>query len=216
MVIGFTHTAFFAADDVRVSGTARLSSDRIIRESGVTPATNVFYLDTSAVESLVERDPWVARATVTKDLRGTVSIAVVERVAVGVVQRGGDFILVSDGGTSLGVTKRSPRLPLLGQAMPGPSAPSVSGAASALAAMPVALRTQVASVSTDATGSLTMSLRSGVQVRYGQTTDLEAKAAALDLLLSWGKQHHHRFVSIDVTSPSTPAAVLPGGSPVAP
>lgn len=214
--IGFTRSSYFAAHDVRVSGLARLSRDRVLRESGVTSATNVFALDTSAVESTLERDPWIAHATVTKDLPGTVSIDVVERVAVGVVQRGGVVFLVSDGGTSLGVTNHTPRLPLLVQATPGPSSPSMAGPASAVAAMSQALRAKVATVSFDEDGGLALTLRSGVQVRYGPPTDLEAKAAALDIMLAWGDQHHRRFVLIDVTSPATPAAVFPGGATVTP
>ena len=47
--------------------------------AGVTADTNVFTLDAGAAERRLERDPWIAAATVTKDLPSTLVIDVHER-----------------------------------------------------------------------------------------------------------------------------------------
>src|SRR5437867_7525990 len=47
----FTHTGFFSAERIRVTGATHLSAQQVIRESGVTRQTNVVYLDPTEVEA---------------------------------------------------------------------------------------------------------------------------------------------------------------------
>jgi cell division protein FtsQ len=52
------------------------------RAIGVDPGEALLLLDTGAVAARLEAEPWVQRATVVRDLPGTLRIRVVARVAV--------------------------------------------------------------------------------------------------------------------------------------
>ena len=84
--VTLTRSPFFYARRSR-SGERRTSLARTSCASRpITPKTNVFTLDAGAAEARLERDPWIAGATITKDLPSRLVIDIHERVAVAVVE----------------------------------------------------------------------------------------------------------------------------------
>ena len=210
-----SRSAFFAIDEVRVVGNAHLGTARVIREAGIAPDANVLSVDLEGVEARLERDPWIASATVERSLPGTITIRVDERVAVVAVERAGAFDLIASDGIVLGSGAHASRLPVVrfSSALPQPSP---AGAAATVAALDPVARVLVTSVEVDAMGAVTLELRSGTTVRIGTANQLRSKAGALTAMLAFATENEIRFVSVDLRFPGAPSARLSDGSPYEP
>lgn len=90
-----TKSPRFAIKTITVEGAARLTPEDVAKAGGVTVGSNVFTLDLDEARAKIEREPYVAKATVTRRLPGTVSITVVEREAAALVSIGEDLYLAS-------------------------------------------------------------------------------------------------------------------------
>jgi cell division protein FtsQ len=211
-LVGATYTSVFAADAIRVRGAHHLTKGDILRLSGLERGVNVFHLDAEAVEARVERDPWVARATLTRELPGTVILTIRERVPVAVVNDGTvERLVAGDGGLlDVGAPQNLPRIVAEeGATTTDPAA--VRAAAAAVAAMRPDVRRQIAFVRLLPEGELILELRSGVPVAYGSADDAVAKAQALAAMLRSVERTGERFTSIDISVPTAPAGTLVGG-----
>ncbi len=219
--VTLTRTSLFGARSINVRGAAHLTRTDILRIAGIESGTNVFTFDTVAAERRLERDPWVAHATVTKVLPSTLSIDIRERIAVAVVESGGILRLVADDGVLLeaALPRLAAGLPHIASAEEGAPEPTTEGiraAALAVAAMTPSLRHQVDTVSILADGQLRVDLSSGAQVAYGPAVDLVEKAQALRALLAYAAAQGTTLSSADVRVPSAPTVQLAGGAATIP
>jgi cell division protein FtsQ len=216
-----TRSPFFYARTVQVRGTSHVARADVLRIAAITPKTNVFTLDARAAETRLERDPWIAEATITKDLPSRLVIQIHERVPVAVVVSGGVLRLVADDGALLeaALPRASAGLPVIASTDPDglePATDGVEGAARAITAMVPSLRHRIDGVSILADGQLRVDLSSGAEVAYGEAIDLSEKAMALRALLDYAAGRGASVISADVRVPSAPTAVLAGGTQVAP
>ena len=100
-----SRTALFDVDQIRVTGTSRLQIDEVIAASGVAVGDPLIGVDAGSVTRRLQQQPWIRSASVGRDINGVVSIAIVERVAVGWVDAGeGNRIVVDATGVELGPT----------------------------------------------------------------------------------------------------------------
>jgi cell division protein FtsQ len=209
-------SSMFAVGRVTVRGASNLAASTIIRESGVK-GRNALWLDTGAVERVLERDPWISRAVVSRSLPSSVSITIDERVPVAAIVGPAGYTVVAADGTVLGTQRTAARLPVIS---PGTIASRVQGTyggpTRVLAALSSIVRGQVASVSQDANGDVAMRLRSGTEVRFGPATDVQAKADALSAVLAYAAAQKARVASIDVRFPAAPSARLDDGTSITP
>lgn len=215
--VTLTRTSLFGARTINVHGAAHLKRSNILRIAGIQPGTNVFTFDVGAAERRLERDAWIADATITKDLPSTVSVDIRERVAVAVVQSGGILRLVADDGVLLeaALSPTGAGLPHIAsseEGAPEPTTEGVHAAALAIAAMTPPLRRLVDVVSILADGQLRVDLRSGAQVVYGPAVELVEKAQALRALLDYAAAQGMTLSSADVRVPSAPTVQFNGGS----
>jgi cell division protein FtsQ len=219
--VTLTRSPFFYAREIEVRGTSHVTRADVLRIAAITSKTNVFTLDTGAAEARLERDPWIAGATITKDLPSRLVIDIHERVVVAVVESGGVLRLVADDGVLLeaALPRVSAGLPVIAftdQQGLEPGADAVGGAARAIAAMVPTLRHRIDGVSILADGQLRVDLSSGAKVAYGEAVELPEKAMALRALLDYAAEKSASVISADVRVPSTPTAVLSGGAVMAP
>jgi len=215
-ILGLSRTPLFDEHGVVVRGARHLSIARVVRESGVG-GRNVLWLDTGAAERALERDPWIARAEVSRDLPRAISISIVEREPVGVVRRSDGFALLAGDGTILGTRSSPAGWPLIRPGtIPTAAQAAVLGSARALAALSPTLRGEIRFASQDDAGEVSMRLRDGTGVRLGPPSDLRAKADALAAVLSYAQEHGVRLSSIDVRFPAAPSARVVGGGSIAP
>jgi hypothetical protein len=144
----------------------------------------------------------------------------VERMAVAVAGTPTHFFIAADG-TVLGPATEEVHLPFVeseahpagmkaGERLSGPRA-----ALAAVAALPESLRPEVRRAGFDAHGVLTMTLRSGARVIYGDADRAEEKGQALKALLRWADRHDVTPATLDVRAPARPA-LLPVGAPTEP
>ena len=209
------NTPLFAMRTLVVSGNRHVSDAQVARLAGLSRTTNVMWLKADTVANRIERDPWVLRAQVSRTLPGTVSISIKERSPVAIVEAGKALLLVSGDGVILGEARLKARLPVIALAGVRVSMGGrVSGSPALLAvarSLPVGVRSKVARITQAGPGALTLVLRNGAHVLFGDASEAEAKGQALSSLLSWTSQRRIRADYIDVRAPAAPA-LLPVGA----
>src|SRR5262245_61541901 len=211
VAVGITFTPLFGARAILVRGNVALEADRVVRLAGLEMGVNVAHLDVAAAETRLRRDPWVADASIRRDLPGTIVIEIRERRPMAAV-RGGP-ILAGDGTVLPGaepVGSAGQRLPEIVPSFGELDPIAAAGAAEALAAMRASLRRLVAAVVVEPDRSLAIHLRTGVRVDYGVPDDLWAKGASLRAVLDWADREGSELTRVDVTVSSAPTAILVG------
>lgn len=218
--VTLTRSPFFYARTIEVLGTSHMARADVLRIAAITPKTNVFTLDAQAAEVRLERDPWIAEASITKDLPSRLVIDIHERFTVAVVEAGGILRLVADDGALLeaALPRVAAGLPVIASTEEGiePAASAVEAAARAIAAMAPSLRHRLDGVAVLVDGQLRVDLSTGAEVTYGEAVELPEKAMALRALLDYAEENGASVISVDLRVPSAPTAVLSGGAVVSP
>jgi cell division protein FtsQ len=211
VAISLTYTPLFAAGDIRLDPPAGIPRDEILSLARLTDRSNVFHLDTAAVERRLERDPRILRATVTTSLPDRITIEVAPRTAVAVVGTpaelvGADGVVIGSAGYALDL----PTLRSSDGTVPAPI--GLRAAAATAGALGHDLRAESEAVIVAADGSVRVRLRDGFTALFGETSELDAKAASLAALLEWVRVEGISIVSADVSVPGSPTAKLERGA----
>jgi cell division protein FtsQ len=99
---------FLDVDRVDVRGTEHLDPQRVRAAAGIEHGRALLRVDTAAVARRVETLPWVADATVTRDLPGTLRVTVKETPAVAFVRAPGRIAVLGPDGTVVASTREPP------------------------------------------------------------------------------------------------------------
>jgi cell division protein FtsQ len=158
-----------------------------------------------AVAARIEAFPGVAAVDVQRELPGTVVIRVTERSAA--VLLDGTRGLAADATGIVFARRTSSGIPVLagwrGVARPGAVLdPASRAVVASLASFPQALLRRVRRITLF--GSVTIVLDDGTEVRFGQPTELPAKARAADAVLA--VEADRKLAYVDVRAPSAPAS----------
>lgn len=214
-----TNTPLFDVRTLTVKGNRHVSDAEVARLAGLTRKTNVVWLRTGALAHRIERDPWVLRARVARTLPGTVTVSIQERRPVAVVDTGRSLLLVSGDGVILGRARPNTRLPAIAlTGVRGVVGSHVSGSPALLMvarSLPAGVRGKVERITQGGSGALTLMLRGGAQVLFGDASEADAKGRALASLLQWANERGVRADYIDVRAPAAPA-LLPVGAVASP
>jgi cell division protein FtsQ len=215
LAVAVTYTALFAAKDIQLRGSHRISRVDVLSLAHVNNRSNVFHLDTSAVERRLERDPRILEARVTTSLPDRVTIELVQRMPVAVV--GTPEALVGADGVVIGPADATVDLPALIAPNGGPvEAEALATAAATAGALDRALRRAVDAVVVTPAGELEIRLAAGFSASFGDASELDAKAASLAALLAWIEERDVTVVSADLAVPGSPTAQLQAGSNAVP
>lgn len=211
VAVAATYTPLFAATDIRLRGSEGLPRTEVLSLARIDDRSNVFHLDTGAVERRLERDPRVLEARVITSLPDGLSIEIVQRTPVAVL--GAPEVLVGADGVVIGPAREAVDLPALLAADGGPvgTGALVTAAATAAALGPV-LRRGVDAVIVAPDGGLKVRLAVGFSASFGDATELQAKAASLAALLAWVQEKDVAVTSADLSVPGSPTAQLARGS----
>ena len=216
----FTYTPVFDAKHVRVEGAVSLRPDDIRSLAQIDPSTNVFHLQPEAVTARLLTDPWIASATVGKDLPDTVVLTVVERRPVGVIDASGERSVLASDGTVLPASAATGQtldaLPTVQAGLGAPDDAQRAAAAVLLSALDPVVQHQVTDLAVGQDLSQTLTLRDGVTVDAGTPGEEDAKATALRAILRWANAGGHSLATIDVSAPGAPSATLTDGSTLTP
>jgi len=215
-----TYTPVFDAKHIRVEGAVSLQPDDVRGLAGIESSTNVFHLQPDEVTARLLADPWIASATVAKELPNTVVLTVVERRPVGVIDAAGDRSVLADDGTilppSTAAATTIETLPSVQAALGTPDEAQRAAAAALLGALDPVVGRRVTDLTVGQDLSETLTLRDGVSVDAGMPGEEEAKAAALRGVLRWAATGGHPLASVDVSAPKAPSAALADGSTFTP
>ncbi|MEX0754023.1 MAG: FtsQ-type POTRA domain-containing protein [Actinomycetota bacterium] len=201
VMIGATFTPLFEARRIGVSGAGQVTRERILGLAGVEGA-NVAHLDTTAVERALEADPWIARATVGREVPSTIEVSIAERSPVAGIGDETGRVVAADGTELPGADPTG--LPVIDVL----TATDVQTAAAVLGAIPESTLEKVERVTADVDGSLALQIRGGIVASYGPAEELVAKGAALAAVLRWLESEGTSSSAIDVSTPTAPTAVL--------
>jgi cell division protein FtsQ len=196
---------------LEVVGTTNLTRAEVLRIAGLSSSTNVLWLDPGAVERRLESDPWVATATVSRRLPGTIRISVVERAPVAMIRDEGGFTLLAGDGVALSTVEVEPTLPeivvVAGSSPRSGSAQAQAVAAGAIAGLDGGRRPAVVRAVVRA-GALTVELDGGTRVEFGEPTGIEDKAAAARRILRWATAQRASVATVNVIAPDSPTATF--------
>lgn len=195
--------------EVEGNTEARMSSDTVVKATGVELGDHLLRISTEDVAARLEKLPWVASARVERILPSTLRIAVDERQAWLVVQTGqGPFLVDADG---LVLQQGSDKLVTvtgmpLGALAPGSriATPEFSHSARILQSLPGPIRSTVSSVSAESIDRIQLLTAGGPVIYYGAAEQMEEKNFAAQTLLDRAKGPREGVGIIDVRVPSRP------------
>lgn len=192
-----------ALHQVTVTGTSRLSADQVVAAAGAPVGRPLARVDTGAIAARVARLRPVAAVEVRRAWPHTLRVIVTERLAAGVVQAGGQFLLVDRTGVAFATTSRRPvALPVVEAGGEGGDGgrreEAIAAALDVLGALPADLSTRVMAARAETPEAVTLRLRGGVTVVWGAPTDLPLKATVLHALV------RQRAKVYDVSAPEAP------------
>jgi cell division protein FtsQ len=215
-----TYTPLFQARHIRVEGAVSLRPDAVRSLAGIEPSTNVFHLQTEAARASLLNDPWIASASVDRDLPDTIVVSIVERQPVGTIDAMGESTILASDGTilpaSTATTSAVDALPKVQAALGSPDVAQRTAAAALLSALDPVVAHRVGDVSVGQDLSTSLTLRDGVTVDAGTPGQEAEKATALRAVLRWAASGGHPLSSIDVSAPGAPSATLADGSTFTP
>jgi cell division protein FtsQ len=87
----------FAVRDVVIGPTRHLTTAEVAAVIGALRGRNIFTVDPRRIERDLAAQPWVARATVRRELPGTIVVAIVEREPALLVELGGLYLADREG-----------------------------------------------------------------------------------------------------------------------
>jgi cell division protein FtsQ len=196
---------------LEVVGTTSLTRAEVVQLAGLSSSTNVLWFDPGAVERRLESDPWVATATVSRRLPGTIRISVVERAPVAMIRDERGFTIVATDGIALSTVEADPALPeivvVAGSSGGRGKAQARAAAARAIAGLGGGRRPAVVRAVVWA-GTLTVELDGGTRVEFGEPIGIEAKAAAARRILRWAASQQDSVARVNVIAPDSPTATF--------
>ncbi|NOY55035.1 MAG: FtsQ-type POTRA domain-containing protein [Actinobacteria bacterium] len=203
----FIQSPGLAVQEIGLYGVEHSDAATIIEDAGVRVDVPMLSVRPRTVERLLEQDPWISGAKVSRTFPHTVEIQIRERTVAAGLQRANGWLLIAADGMLLGPSDHVPEdaaLLLFGDIDPG--APGelagrglVGGAVEFVAALPAAMRSGTVMDVRD--GEL-WSRTAAVYVRLGAPADMAAKAAALEAVLADGVPEGS---VINLIAPSRPA-----------
>jgi cell division protein FtsQ len=191
-----TQTSLMGVSLIRVTGVSILDADAVREAAQIPDGTPLARVDTALVARRVSALPPVATVDVGRSWPNTLTIAVVERTPVAVVQQDKQFGLVDRSGVRyLTVAERPADLPLIRVADPGPDNPETRAALQVLHDLTAELREQLEKLVVEAPARIRLELDGGRTIVWGDASQGELKARVATALLK------RKGTQIDVSAP---------------
>jgi len=205
-------SSFFVVRSVQTTGPGDIPRSQVLAAAGIRLGTPLIRIDTGAVARRVERITQVQVARVTRSWPDAVIIWTKRRTAVlAVPAGGGGYDLMDPYGVILGRAASSPAGLAVLRSPGGPAARlrgnrSVRAAGEVLLSLPRWLHRRVAAVKAPVPAGVTLILRGGVTVVWGNPGRAAAKAREMAILLRTGARYY------DVSDPTTAVTAVTGSS----
>ena len=205
VVMAILASPLFAIRSVTLEGNVYTSKEVVEQVRDLLKGASVFTVDTGKARTILLDDPWVSDVRITTHFPSKALVEIAERVPVvwyvgtdqkvRVVDARGRVIVVLDGWPTkyLQIEGTGPSLDA------GAVADDAYRAAAQLVlALPDEIRPKVASLALSPGGELSMTLKSGTVVRFGQPADLQNKLVLVVVLLR--RQDPATLAVVDVST----------------
>jgi cell division septal protein FtsQ len=195
-------------DAVTVEGAEHTSADLVLERAAIATGAQLMDVDLHAAGERVAALPWVDEVRLHRGLDGTVEVAITERVAVAVVGEGATAVLVDEEGRALALASDAPEVASAVVRFGGPEAAVApgdrlpEGTTEALALAARLAATPGLGMELVLGDEVTGRLESGVEVRFGDATQVDAKVRSLRTVLD--QVDLTCAAVIDVRSPGSP------------
>jgi cell division protein FtsQ len=179
-------TPLFGVGTIEVRGSSIATADQVRAAAGVSHGTPLARLDLTAISQRVGTLTPVRAAVVTRDWPSTVVIQVTERSPVAALARPDKrFSLIDAAGVVFHtVSSRPPGLPMVALGRPGPTDPSTRAGLEVLAALTGELRADLGTLVAQSPTRISLNLRDGRRIIWGDATQNTAKARVATTLLA--------------------------------
>ena len=198
-----TYVAYFSpwlvVREVAVAGQRSVPAENVIAAAAVPMGMPLARQDVQAIAERATRIPAVQAASGTRQWPGTLLVTVTERQTVLAVRQGGDFLLVDATGVAFDRVPSAPSRVVQAEADPNDQA-LLADVGTVAAALPAELGRQVSLLTATGRERISLQLRSGVTVNWGNAADSALKAQIVTALLKEKPRS-----TIDVSSPNSPA-----------
>jgi cell division protein FtsQ len=188
-------SSLLTVKEVRVLGTVAVSADQVRQAAAVPPRQPLARVDVDAITSRVEAIPRVQSVEVRRGWPDVLVLVVSERTPLVVVADGSSFAYLDAEGVRFGEAGRQPAtMPLLSATTDIARSSSLA----VVAALPADLRATVGEVRAKTFDDVTLVLRDGSKVQWGNADRSERKAVVLRSLLPL------KAARYDVSAPDLP------------
>lgn len=202
--------------EITVAGNKSVSSEKIVKLSGLTVKDNFLYADMEMARKRVEGDPWIADAKVYRRLPLTVKITVAEREPRAVWLNAGLYYLLDKNGTVMVVAPQHPMMglpvikdcPIETGLEPGEKARGAAliNALTVAGDLDKEIATDVSMISAPTIDGLAIQLNKGTTIMYGKAEMTKQKNYAIKVILTEGVNEGKAWQYVDVRVPSNPVA----------
>lgn len=176
-------------DRIDVTGTTATPADSVVGASGIGKGDAMVRLDLGAAAAAIEQLPWVADAEIRRHFPGAVEIVVAEREPVGIIRVGDEERLFDATGRILGpVELGHGALPRVEVTTDIPPAGQTLGdedlvLLDVLAAVASGIDGHTVFVHQDPAGSVSLDIDQTIDVRIGETNEIDAKIRSVATVL---------------------------------
>jgi cell division protein FtsQ len=178
-------TSLFGFRTLRVVGATLVTPEQVREAVRLPDDVPLARVDLTAVQDRVAELPPVARVTVSRQWPSTLLVEVVERTPVAVVPQDRRFVVIDGSGVVFQTRRDRPSgLPLARLGTPGPADVATRGALTVLAALTPELRERLTEVVVAGPAQITLRLRGGRTVLWGDASRSDAKSQVASSLLA--------------------------------
>lgn len=203
VVLGIAvYSPILALREITVDGTNRVSTEEVTAALDDQLGTPLALIDFGQIRSELAAFPLI-RSYVTETVPpNTLRIHVVEREAIGAVERRGSYDQVDPAGVVVASSSERPAGPLISVAGSGTDSPAFLSAVEVLLAMPQSVLDRIDVISARTADDVRLTLRdTGAAVAWGAADDSELKGQVLARML---ERPECAGQVVDVTAPLAP------------
>ncbi|MGQ0846402.1 MAG: cell division protein FtsQ/DivIB [Sporichthyaceae bacterium] len=195
-------SSLLAVRDVRVTGLVQLSEEQVLGVAAVPTGGSLVLLDSDSIANRIRSLPAVADVEVNRRPLHSVRLVVRERVPVLILESNVGRQSVDSTGTVFGpADDRGAGLPLIRTTGPALPRETLRAVLDVLAALPTPVRGDVAVVRADNVADVSVELRDGRLILWGDADRGALKAQVLSVLMGRAGRAY------DVSTPEAPAIV---------
>ncbi|MEG0830535.1 MAG: FtsQ-type POTRA domain-containing protein [Anaerovoracaceae bacterium] len=109
----FLHSSIFSIEKIQATGGERYSSAQIIKKAELKEYNNLFQVPDKKIERRLLEDPYIKEAKVSRGLPHTLKVEIKERIGLGFIPEGDNYVIVDGEGTVLQITEKKPKITLI-------------------------------------------------------------------------------------------------------